>query len=136
MTERFYKYMFLVAALWNVLWGVFGVVFTRWTFALANLAFPELFAYYYTCMALVIAYGIGLFMVFRDMYGNRSLIIVGIIGKVSYAIIFLYFFIALPGKLPLSFLIPVIGDLVFVALFGLFLNFASTLAKETPEGAV
>ena len=68
-------------------------------------------------------------MVYRDMYGNKNLVILGIIGKLSFSGIFIAGLILQPWKVPLLFMIPVIGDLVFVVLFWKFLNFAKSIGK-------
>jgi hypothetical protein len=72
----------------------------------------------------VLTFGLGYYLVYRDMYGNRGIVILGAVGKSAFAAVFLYSFVAHPGQAPLLFLIPVIGDLVFVVLFLMFLGFA------------
>jgi hypothetical protein len=124
MSESFYKKVFLIGALWNVVGGVVIVLLTGWIFASANLTPPQPSVYYYAWIALFVTFGIGYYMVYQDMYANKNLVILGIVGKLGFAAIFLAGLAALPGQIPLFFLIPVIGDLVFVALYGMFLNFA------------
>ncbi len=130
MSESFYKKVFLIGALWNVVGGAVIVLFTGWIFASANLTPPKPSVYYYSWIALFVTFGIGYYMVYQDMYANKNLVILGIIGKLGFAAIFLAGIAAMPGQIPLFFLIPVIGDLVFVGLYGMFLNFAKKRVDE------
>ena len=124
MGEAFYRRMFLVGALWNVLGGAFVVLFTGRIFTLTGLTPPLPPLYYHSWIALFVTFGIGYFMVYRDPYANRNIVILGIIGKLSFSVIFIYNIIVFENQIPTLFLIPVIGDLVFVVLFWMFLRFA------------
>lgn len=124
MNERFYKIVFLVGALWNLVGGVVIVVLTDWIFATAGLKPPFPPPYYYSWIALFVTFGFGYYMVYRDMYANKNLIVLGMIGKFSFAVIFIFNIAVYEGQVPLFFLIPVIGDLIFVLLFWMFLRFA------------
>lgn len=128
MGESFYKKVFLIGALWNLGGGAVIVLFTGWIFASANLTLPQPSVYYYSWIALFVTFGIGYYMVYLDMYGNKNLVILGMIGKFSFAAIFLAG-IAMSGQIPRFFLIPVIGDLIFVVLYGMFLNFAKKMGR-------
>jgi hypothetical protein len=98
-------------------------------FAIVGLSLPEPPAYFHSWIALFMVFGIGYYMVYRDMYGNKNIVILGIIGKLAFSIISAYNMIAYPNKIPIFFLAPIIGDLVFVALFLAFLNFARKESK-------
>jgi hypothetical protein len=124
MSEAFYKRQFLIGALWNVVGGLLVAVGTPWIFASAGLEVPQPPVYYAGWMALFITFGIGYYMVYRDMYGNRNIVILGIIGKLGFSAVFVYCMIAYRGQIPSLFLIPVAGDLVFVVFFWMFLRFA------------
>jgi len=129
MGESFYKKVFLIGALWNIGGGAIIVLFTGWIFASANLTPPQPSVYYYSWIALFVTFGIGYYMIYLDMYGNKNLVILGMIGKFSFAAIFLAGIATMPGQIPRGFLIPVIGDLVFVVLYGMFLNFAKKMGR-------
>jgi hypothetical protein len=129
MGESFYKKVFLIGALWNIAGGVLIVLLTGWIFASVNLTPPQPSVYYYSWIALFVTFGIGYYMVYLDMYRNKNLVILGMIGKSSFAAIFLAGFAAMPGQIPGVFLIAVIGDLVFVGLYGMFLNFAKRTGR-------
>lgn len=129
MSENFYKRVFFVGALWNIAGGAFITLFTGWIFSTANLTPPNPLAYYHSWIALFVAFGIGYYMVYKDMYGNKNIVILGMVGKLAFAIIFIYYMLIFRGQIPLFFLIPVIGDLVFALLFGMFLGFAKRIGK-------
>jgi hypothetical protein len=129
MNENFYKSVFLIGALWNIAGGVFITLFTGWIFSTANLTPPQPLAYYHSWIALFVTFGIGYYMVYKDMYGNKNIVFLGMVGKLAFAIIFLYYMLTFRGQIPLFFLIPVIGDLVFALLFGMFLGFAKRIGK-------
>lgn len=124
MGERFYKSMFLVGALWNLLGGAAIVVGTPFIFRGAGLVPPEPRAYYDSWIALFMTFGLGYWMASRDLYGNRGIVVLGIIGKLAFSAIFIYELIAARGEIPQLFWIPVIGDLIFVGLFWMFLGFS------------
>jgi peptidoglycan/LPS O-acetylase OafA/YrhL len=130
MGEATYKRIFFIGALWNLLGGVFIVAATGWIFATAGVAEPSPPAYYYGWIALFMTFGLGYYLVYRDMYRNRDIALLGAIGKVAFAAVFLYDFFAYPHQVPAFFLVPVAGDLVFAALFVMFLRFAA--GKEGP----
>jgi len=120
----FYKRMFFVGGLWNVAGGVIIVLLTKWLFARQELPLPQPPLYYYAWIALFITFGIGYFMIWRDMYSNKNIVILGIIGKLAFAAVFIWNFLAYRGQVPTFFLIPVVGDLVLVVLYWMFLKFA------------
>jgi hypothetical protein len=66
----------------------------------------------------------GALCVYRDMFRNRDIVLMGAIGQTTFVAIFLYYFISYPGRIPVFFLIPIGGDLVFLVFFVKFLRFA------------
>ena len=124
MTESGYRRMFLIGALWNVLGGAFIIAATGWVFRTAGLTPPVPPLYYYAWIALFMTFGLGYYLVYRDMFRNRDIVLLGAIGKGAFAVVFLYNFAVYSGAVPRFFLVPVIGDLVFVVLFVMFLRFA------------
>jgi hypothetical protein len=117
--------MFLWAALWNVAGGLLMLAFTRWIFLLDNLVLPDPPVYYYTWIALILVFGIGYYMIHLDMFANRNIVRLGIIGKLAFAATFSLCYAAFPGRIPRLFWIPLAGDLWFVYQFAMFLRFAS-----------
>lgn len=129
MSELGFRRMFLIGALWNVGGGVFIVAAAGWIFSAAGLAPPDPPVYFHSWIALFMVLGAGYYMVYRNLYGNRDIVVLGIIGKLAFSVIFITDMIVFRGQIPLFFLIPVIGDLVFVALFWMFLRFAGSRGK-------
>jgi small multidrug resistance pump len=122
MTESFFKRMFLVGALWNLLGGAFIVLATNWIFSSAGLAPPVPPLYYQAWIALFLTFGIGYWIVSRDPYPNRNIALLGMIGKLAFAGVFVYNLLAFEGQVPRFFLIPAAGDLIFAFLFWLYLR--------------
>jgi len=105
---------------------LFIIAATNWVFGRQNLTPPHPPLYYYAWIALFMTFGIGYYMVYLNMYANRNIVILGIIGKLAFAAVFLYNMWAFKGEVPTFFLIPVVGDLVFVVLYWMFLRFAQS----------
>ena len=129
MTERFFKQVFLVGALWNVLGGVLIIVFTDRIFKYYNLPQPHPPNYYQSWIALFMTFGIGYYFAYKDMYANKNIILLGIIGKVAFAIDFIINMLIYRGLIPSIFIIPVVGDLIFAVLFTVFLLSAKKKGK-------
>jgi hypothetical protein len=121
MSEVFRSRLFLIGALWNLLGGVAIILGTGVIFGLAKLSPPMPEVYYYAWIALFMTFGIGYWMVSRDFENNRNIVILGIIGKVVFSIIFITQFFSSKGLIPPLFWIPVIGDLILALLFGISL---------------
>jgi len=121
--EKFYRRVFLVGALWNVAGGLFIIIFTDWIFKLSGLRPPDPPNYYQSWIALFMTFGIGYYFAYLDMYLNKNIILLGMIGKLAFAAVFIIDILIFKGQIPLFFLIPAIGDLVLAALFASFLIF-------------
>lgn len=124
MTEVSFRRVFFLAAVWNVVGGMFIVGATGWIFQSSGLAVPFPPAYYYTWTAMILTFGVGYYCVYRDMFRNRDIVLMGVIGKTAFAAVFVHSFMSYAGQIPVVFLIPIAGDLVFVVFFVIFLSFA------------
>lgn len=124
MGELFYRRVFLAGALWNVAGGAFIVLATRWVFSTAGLKLPDPSVYYYSWIALFMTFGVGYYMAYRAPYDNKDIVVLGIIGKLAFAAVFIGGMVVFRAQIPRFFLIPVCGDLLFVILFWMFLRFA------------
>ena len=129
MGDLFYRRAFLIGALWNVVGGASILVATPWIFWRAGLSPPVPRVYYDAWVALFMTFGIGYYMVYESMYANKNIVMLGIIGKVAFAAIFVYGLWVLKAQVPMFFVIPVVGDLVFVVLFLMFLNYAKRAGR-------
>ncbi len=121
--------MFLVGAIWNVLGGAILLGIQDWVFSTADLNLPDPPLYFYGWIALFMTFGIGYYMVSRNPLNNKNIVILGAVGKLAFSGIFIYYLISSSDLVPMLFLVPVVGDLLFVALFALFLNFARKLVE-------
>jgi hypothetical protein len=117
--------MFVGAAVWNIAGGVFLKSATGWIFSSAGLPAPDPLLYYDTWLAMILVFGFGYYLISRDMYGHRGIVLMGIVGKLAFATIFLGWYVAHPGRVPPFFLIAVAGDLYFVVRFAMFLRHAA-----------
>lgn len=129
MSEKFYRRMFLVASLWNLIGGVAIILLTDWIFSGIYLKPPQPPAYYQSWIALFMTFGVGYYMVYRSMYTNKNIVVLGIIGKIAFSVIFIGNRLIYSDQIPSVFLIAVVGDLVFVILFWMFLRFANKMGK-------
>jgi hypothetical protein len=135
MTEKFYSRMFLVSGVWNVIGAAILWVFKDWVFGLSHLTPPDPPVWYYCWIALFLTFGIGILSVYRDIYRNIKFLPIGILGKVSFSIIYVYFYVARPGSVPAFVLIGVVGDLIFAALYGKFIKHAARQSRAEERWA-
>lgn len=130
MNAAFYRRMFLLSAIWNLVGGVVLVLFMEPIFALSNVAVPEPPVWYYCWIALFVTFGIGVVLIHRNPRQSLVVVRVGIVGKVSFSIIYVYFFFAHRDQVPAFVLIGVVGDLIFAVLYGMFLRFAAMVPER------
>ena len=119
-----YRKMFLVAAAYNLVLGFAFLVFFSRLMTLLGMPVPLRESNVFTQMAILLAmaYGVGYYMVSRDLYGQKGIVLLGIIGKSIVFILFVYHFVL--SDLHLAIFLIGVGDLVFVLLFWKFLLFA------------
>jgi len=126
--ETGYRKLFFVAALWNLALGLaFLLMFSR-LMTLFGMPTParELTAFHQMAILLAMVYGIGYYMVSRDLYSHKGIVLLGVIGKIIVFALFLYHML-FSGLHFLIFLVG-FGDLIFALLFIMFLRFARGLA--------
>jgi tryptophan-rich sensory protein len=120
---NYYKNLFLIGALWNLLIAVIcsaGCIFLQTPFFKAfGIPLPSTLFPYVALFSVVLALGIGYYLVSMDISNNHGIITIGIIGKVLIFICCLSFFLL--GDANSLLLVPGIGDLVFAILFLEFL---------------
>lgn len=127
-TDTGYKRFFLVASLWNLVLGfIFLVLFSR-LMSLFGMPTPprELAAFHQMGILLAMVYGIGYYMVSRDLYSHNGIVLLGILGKVAVFVLFLYHLVF--SGLPFAIFLIGVGDLIFALLFIRFLAFARNRA--------
>jgi hypothetical protein len=124
-SETFWKRMWLVAA-WHNFIGVAILVFGRnWIYTSAGEPEPApiLSLHYDTWIGLVLVFGIAYYMVYKNMYQSRSLVIVGILGKITSATPQLIYLILYPDRYPTMLIGPIITDYAFAFFYWRFLKF-------------
>jgi hypothetical protein len=118
---RFYCWLFLTAAAWNVL-SAAAVLFLLTSLRFrSEMGYPgqvdtislQLLA---TCLFV---FGVGYYWVSRDLTRNRDLVKLGVIGKPLVFLVFLGH--ALTKEIPASLVAPSVVDLLFGVLFLEFL---------------
>src|SRR5688500_10720207 len=82
--RRFYRRVFLAAALYNLLWGTLILLFPRAPFRLANLPIPDDTAILlFQCIAMfVLVYAPGYLYVAHDPDRHYPFALVGLLGKI------------------------------------------------------
>jgi len=83
-SERYFRTMFTVAAIWN--WSAALLFMAMAALDLPILKWfltviPESFLWYHLFLCLVAVYGLGYFWIGRDVIRNRAIVKMGIIGK-------------------------------------------------------
>ena len=113
--ERFYKGLFLTAAIYDLLLGIIFTFFYKQAFALIGITekLPKFEGYISLIGAFLFVIGVAYYLIWRgDLDDNRDLIIVGTLYKFAYASV--------------AFIFPWVGNIphpIFAYLFG----FADTI---------
>ena len=116
--KKYYKKLFLSAAIWN--WIV-GLTLLMLSFINPNILplfgveTPPSLVFMQILFILVIVFGIGLFIVYQDLDKNKGIVIMSIIEKVSFFVVFLIYFIL--GDVNFLVLLLNFIDLIFGILF-------------------
>jgi len=120
--EKYYKILFIVAALYNIIISVafisVSVVATE-LFPLFGVEIPPSMVFLQLSLILIALLGVGYIMVSRDISKNHGLVLIGGLAKLSFFLMSLiYYFIG-----DLNILIVLLGsvDLIMVILFIEFL---------------
>lgn len=117
--ERYYRGVFAVAAVYDIGLGLAFLFLPRQSFELVGAAneFPEFTAYVTLIAAFLIVIGVGYVLLVRgDLVRNRDLIAVGVLYKLAYTAVALFYLIT--GDYPHISFVAVFGgaDLVFLVL--------------------
>jgi hypothetical protein len=115
---RFFRALFIAAALWNLCGGVLGYFNPGHTFMLLfdrSADDPVLLAVFRGATGTTLTYFFGYLIVAFNPLRHSGIVIVGGIGKVGFAIQMLKFYTA--GLANAHALIVVVGDLIFGVLF-------------------
>jgi len=120
--KNYYKYLFLISAIWNFIIGLVFIVLSPLADSLVpmfGMEVPPSLVFYHSFFGFVIVFGIGFYLVARDINKNHGIVVLGAIEKFYVFILFLiYFVLGYSNFLPILF---VIVDLIFGCLFVEFL---------------
>jgi len=118
----YYKYLFIIGAIWN--WAAslpfILIVLTNPNMLLAfGLDVPPSLIWVQIFLACVFLFGIGYFLVGREIEDNHAVALIGALAKIVVFIAFVYYFAI--GDVPLFLVLLGTGDLIFAILFLEFL---------------
>jgi len=110
-----------LAAIYNILWGLYAVVFPYHFFELINIPSPR-YIEFWQCIGMIVGvYGIGYWLASKDHLTHYPIILVGFLGKVFGPIGFVQ--AVLLGKLPAAFGYTIMtNDLIWWIPFFLMLK--------------
>ena len=114
--KKYYMYMLIIGAIWNIIISL--LIFLGSFFA--NPGLNELGLVYYQMFSMVVLlFGIGYYLVGRDLENNHAVISLGVIGKILVFIFMLTYYIL--GVVDAMSLVIGIIDFIFAILFIEFL---------------
>ncbi len=114
----FFRIIFVVAALWNLVGAIFGYFNTAYTFqGIFNqpLTDPLYYGIYQGAWGTTLVYFFGYLLVAFNPLKQTGIVIVGGIGKVGFAIALLKFYLS--GLAQSIVFVVIIGDFIFGLLF-------------------
>ena len=115
---KFIRLLFIVAALWNLTgagFGYFNTAFTFQNFFDRELSDPLFYDIYKGAWGTTFVYFFGYLLVAYNPLKHTGIVIVGVIGKVGFAIKLMQLYLA--GLANSVVLIVIIGDFIFMLLF-------------------
>ena len=120
--RRYYKYLFIFGGLYNLIVStsfIITSIFLVSMFSAYGVVVPPSMIWLQSALFLIIVFGIGYFIVSKDITKNHGIVIIGIIAKLGIFSIFLIYFI----KVDLGILVLLLAsvDIAFPILFIEFL---------------
>lgn len=117
------------AAIYNVIWGSFVVLFPNTLFEWFQMELP-IYIGFWQCVGMIVGvYGLGYWWASRDPFTHWPIIAVGLLGKIFGPIGFVESIVT--GKLPIVFGINIIfNDLIWWPSFFLIMKAAYENAKR------
>jgi hypothetical protein len=117
--SRFWSKLFWAAAAFNGAVGLPLLLAPGAMMAALGVAVPADLTFHRTAGLLIVCFGVVYAMIARDLDRYRPLAALGVAGKLGVVAIFASAWSS--GAIPASAAAVALGDLVFCALFGLFL---------------
>lgn len=107
---KFYKRLFLIAAVYDLVLGVVFTFFPKSAYNLFGISekLPEFVGYLTLIGAYLLIIGVAYYLIYwGDLQKNKDLILIGVLYKFAYCFITFYYFLI--GDIP---------HILFLALFG------------------
>lgn len=121
--HKYYRLLFLISAIWNWFVGVsilFASLFMKEFVAeLFGMVLPPSMVWFHVVTALIFVFGIGYYIVGRDLSKNHGVVLIGLLEKFLFFFILLIYVFVGDINIYVSFMTGV--DLVFGILFVEFL---------------
>lgn len=114
----FFRALFIISALWNLIGAIFGYFNTAYTFHgffNRDLTDPLYYAIYQGAWGTTLVYFIGYSIVAYNPLRHMGIVIVGGIGKIGFAISLMKFYLA--GIAGSVVFIVIVGDFIFALMF-------------------
>ena len=129
LTPRWMQHILVVAAIYNIAWGMFVVLWPSAPFQWAGMELPNYLSLWQCIGMIVGVYGIGYAIAASDPIRHWPIVLVGLLGKVFGPIGFLWS--AVQGELPwIAGLTILTNDLIWWIPFSLILIAVSRAAAE------
>lgn len=120
MNIKFYKNLFLVAAIYDLLLGFCFVIFYQSIYIFFNIPLPNYPQYIQLSAAFVAAMGVGYYFVYKNISRNTDIVRLGIVYKGVYSGLVTYYYLSNTAHL-IFFLLAII-DFIFLLFFVRYLS--------------
>jgi len=118
MNEKYYKGLYLIGSLYDMVLGFGFLLFYKPIYALLGMNLPNNPAYLSCCTMLIGLYGILLFMIYKDLKNSRNMVIYATLIKFGFfGVVFTYYLFIGSQYVDIPFRILGGVDLVFGLLF-------------------
>lgn len=127
LSDNVYSRIFLVAAIWNLYFSITAIVMRDFNMQVffggdaVSLMNGNYYAtvFYNLMWAAVLVFGIGFYIVSRDVNKNHGIVLLGIIGKLCFLVYYAVMYAA--SKCTIWGLLGVVADNIFALVFVYFL---------------
>jgi hypothetical protein len=120
-SKKFYRGVFLVAAVYDLFLGFLFFLFYRSIYDVFDIQLPDNPAYLHLSAAFVFVQGLSYCLVYLNLKRNIDIVKVGTVYKVVYTAVAFYYW-AIGGLPHLMYAVFGFLDLIFVVLFVLYLR--------------
>ena len=120
--KEYYKYLFLLASIWNLAVCILLVVLSLVSpdlITLFGVQMPPSLVHLQMIFVTLGIFGIGFIIVYLDIERNHGIVQISVIEKVSFFVVYFIYFII--GDVGLLVLMMILVDLIFGILFIEFL---------------